>query len=164
MQDSLCRHFEELHSATSKPFSVILHGDVRPDNISFTPAERPGDDPKEAKLSTLRASMVGSPLLDIYMVFFNCADPFTRAMDPQDFLSPYFDAFVDVSSHLRVRMNDFHLDTLVSDFKTYELAGALCVAAATGEPPSPSVPIKHCLAIKMKNLSLDIPNETPSIN
>jgi len=108
--------------------------------------------------------LVGSPLLDIYMVYFNCADMLSRAMSPQDFLSPYFDAFVDVSSHLRVRVNDFHLDTLVTDFKTYELAGALCVAAASADPPSTTVPIKHCLAIKMKNLSLDIPNETPNIN
>ena len=34
---SLYRQFEELHSPTSKPFSVIVHGDVRPENVTFTP-------------------------------------------------------------------------------------------------------------------------------
>jgi len=38
---SLYRHFEELHSTTSKPFSVIVHGDVRPENVTFTPGKGP---------------------------------------------------------------------------------------------------------------------------
>ena len=40
---SLYRQFEELHSATSKPFSVIVHGDVRPENVTFTQSDVPGE-------------------------------------------------------------------------------------------------------------------------
>ena len=156
---SLYRQFEELHSTTSKPFSVIVHGDVRPENVVFTPGDVPGDEPRDVKLSGLASAVVGSPLLDIYSVVFNCANPDARSLE-MDFLTTYYDAFVDVATHLRIKVNDFQLDDLVTDFKKFELAGVLCAAAA--EEPI-SVSDKQCLANKMRNLSLDIPSDLPGI-
>jgi hypothetical protein len=54
---------------------VIVHGDLRPETVTFTPADVPGDDPRDVKLSGLCSAVVGSPLLDIYAVVFNCANP-----------------------------------------------------------------------------------------
>ena len=110
---SLYRQFEELHSPTSKPFSVIVHGDIRPENVTFIPGDVPGDEPKEAKLCGLFSAVVGSPLLDIYAVVFNCANPDARSLE-LEFLTTYFDAFVEVSNHLRMKVNDFTLNNLVS--------------------------------------------------
>ena len=45
-------------------------------------------------------------MLDIYAVVFNCASPDARAFE-MDFLSTYYDAFVDVANHLRIKVNDF---------------------------------------------------------
>jgi hypothetical protein len=111
--DSLYRQFEELHSPTSKPFSVIIHGDIRPENVTFVPGDIPGDEPKEAKLAGLYSAVIGSPLLDIYSVVFNCANPDARSLE-LEFLTTYFDAFVEVSNHLRMKVNEFTLNNLVS--------------------------------------------------
>lgn len=158
---SLYRQFEELHSPTSKPFSVIVHGDVRPENVTFTSGDVPGDEPRDVKLSSLCSAVVGSPLLDIYSVVFNCANPDARSFE-LDFLTTYFDAFVDIANHLRIKVNDFCLDHLVADFKKFELAGVLCAAAADDDQCSAPAD-KQSLAIKMRNLSLDIPCDSPSI-
>jgi hypothetical protein len=50
-----------------------------------------------------------------------------------DFLSTYYDAFVDTAAHLRMKVPDFRLEHLVADFKKFELAGVLCAAAATAD-------------------------------
>ena len=110
-------------------------------------------------MSGLGSAVVGSPLLDIYSVVFNCANPDARSLE-FDFLSTYYDAFAEVSNHLRMKVNDFQLDHLVTDFKKYELAGVLCAAAADEQY---SVADKQCLANKMRNLSLDIPCDLPGI-
>ena len=65
-----------------------------------------GEEPRDVKLTPLCAAIVGSPLLDIYAVVFNCASPDARAFE-MDFLSTYYDAFVDVANHLRIKVNDF---------------------------------------------------------
>jgi hypothetical protein len=54
---------------------VIVHGDVKPENVTFVGGEGAEEEPRDVRLSGLCSAVVGSPLLDIYAVVFNCASP-----------------------------------------------------------------------------------------
>jgi hypothetical protein len=54
------------------------------------------------------------------------------------------------------------IDSQVADFRKFELAGVLCAAASVDDQLTASN--KHSLADKMRNLSIDIPCDSPTPN
>lgn len=129
------RQAKELYAdMNSQPFfPVVVYGGLSVKGLAFKYPSTPGskNTPVGLRLPSLRYAFVGSPLIDIYSALFGCAEAATAgASTVASHLQTYHASFVEVATHFRIKVSDFSLHQLESEFKKYELTGMLLTALA----------------------------------
>ena len=117
----------ELYSNHLCPlFPVIVHGHLKHMTFKYNQdSEVIG-----VKLSSLRYSLIGSPLLDIYATISN-----GQQIEVQEHLTIYLDAFLKHIKNLKITVKDLSLDTLMTSFKKYELTGMIITSLKKTQQP-----------------------------
>ena len=142
------QQIEDLYSPSCiVPFSVLVHGNLSINSIVFryghttqsqhtSGGEGVDSIPTAVKLPSLIHACIGSPLLDIYQVLYNCSSNSQSGhgenLEKESLLFSYHASFIEVCNQLRVKVTDFSRERLDSDVEKYELAGMILAAASLG--------------------------------